>query len=455
MNTKSRLTASSSSSLSPRRVQVLVNGAVFCCLYLLALTCLKGPASSSSDDDADKVKLESSSSKNSTNINHDDSWLSSEARMITPTGSSNYWFLVAAVLATSSLYSYQRLYIPLKPRGLALVGLVISLTCLVPFLVYLYTGVSWSGMELSELHRRMIDSRHAILLFTWSGLSSLQLLGIILFKKLPKLIHKCIGRLAYYIVMPLVLFELHTNAVRVFLPDKPALLCRVVWGIPEPHLWETFLFGVSMAYALLTPVVMGMYWWLALQSIRQRQYHLHMVYSVLLITATSSAGGLRYLFQYFYATSHCEPFRSPETSIAVQSVSLATVPIFYIPLVTIIYCTLPLESRFIIRRCSNNNNSDTNNNDNNSDNNQQGRRQPRRPTVQWSYFFYMGHALTTLVVSGCVGIPSSITCQPPPPPPQDTTTTDSLHGSSSSRLVSAPLDFDNHLDRSSLVEGRV
>lgn len=70
-----------------------------------------------------------------------------KARMMTPTSSSNYWFLVAVVLATSSLNSYQRLYIPLKPRGLALLGLVISLTCLISFLVYLYTGVSWSYLE--------------------------------------------------------------------------------------------------------------------------------------------------------------------------------------------------------------------------------------------------------------------------------------------------------------------
>jgi hypothetical protein len=151
-----------------------------------------------------------------------------------------------------------------------------------------------------------------------------------------------------------------------------------------------------MAYALLTPAAMGMYWWLALQSIRSRQYHLHMVYSVLLVTATSSAGGLRYLFQYFYATSQCEPFRSLETSIVIQSVSLATVPIFYIPLVTIIYCTLPLESRSRLSNISN----------------QQA--QGGRPTVQWSYFFYIGHALTTLVVSGWLGVPSSVSCHPLP-----------------------------------------
>jgi hypothetical protein len=34
-------------------------------------------------------------------------------------------------------------------------------------LVYLYTGATWSGMELSELQRRMIDSRHMVVLFTW------------------------------------------------------------------------------------------------------------------------------------------------------------------------------------------------------------------------------------------------------------------------------------------------
>jgi hypothetical protein len=31
----------------------------------------------------------------------------------------------------------------------------------------IYTGATWSGMELSELQRRMIDSRHMVVLFTW------------------------------------------------------------------------------------------------------------------------------------------------------------------------------------------------------------------------------------------------------------------------------------------------
>jgi hypothetical protein len=70
-------------------------------------------------------------------------------------------------------------------------------------------------------------------------------------------------------------------------------------SIPEPNLWETLLFGVPLTFAVLLPVVMGMYWWLALQSIRRGQYHLHMVYSVLLITTTSTAGGLRYFFNTF------------------------------------------------------------------------------------------------------------------------------------------------------------
>jgi hypothetical protein len=397
--------ATSSSSSAPRCVQFLVGEAIFCLLYLVALIYFKGSK--------DRIRRETSSETSSMNNDQNDSlWLGPEARMMTPTGSSNYWFLVAALLAASSLHSYQRLYIPLKPRGLALLGLVISLTCVIPFLVYLYTGVSWSGMEMSELHRRMIDSRHAILLFTWSGLSSLQLLGILVM--LPKSIHKWVGLLAYYFVMPLVLLELNTNAVRVFLPEKPALLCRAVWGIAEPNLWETLIFGLSQTYALLLPAMMGMYWWLALQSIRSHKYHLHMVYSVLLSATTSSPGGLRYLFQYVYATSRCEPFRSPETSILVQSVSLAMITMVFIPLVTMIYCTLPLDIR-------------------------QGKGKGR-PTVQWSYYFYIGHALTTLVVSGLVGIPSSFTCHPLLVP-QD----DSIFSSSCLDLDACNLDDSSNL----------
>jgi hypothetical protein len=253
--------------------------------------------------------------------------------------------------------------------------------------------VSWSGMELSELHRRMIDSRHAILLFTWSG--PLSTLAAIAWNSMQATqISSHMGRKI------VVLYRCATGIVGI------AYQCG--WGLftGQASIALSSSCGLGHARAQsLGNVPFG-----SLHGIRVADTcrHGHVLVDSLGIYPTATASFAHGIFRSLdYHHEQCK-WLAVSLSILLRHFQLNAVsqsgnehrgPIRFLGhsnhLLYSIgdhYCTMPLESQS--RRCSNDS--------------KEARPRPRS-TVQWSYFVYMGLALTSLVVSGCVGIPSSIT----------------------------------------------
>lgn len=277
-------------------------------------------------------------------------------------------------------------------KQMAAISLVTSLILVTPFLSYFMTGISWTGMNLSEVHKRMIDSRHAVLMSLWMVFSIIQLTAYI-FKK--QAIHNRVGGWVVNYLLPLIFMELFGNAVFVFWPEKPHALATGVysakgWPIPESHhdmsIYETVVFTLPSLMALSTPVTMVMYYWLSNQALdrtngKKRNIRLHVVYMCCFLYATLAAGTLRWVIKQSFKSSECVPQTDNAIAALMQFRGEAWGGFVYTALLTAIYLTLPLETR----------------------RNDAG--------VKWSYLAYMlVSSLITPIAGWWAGFPQAIKC---------------------------------------------
>lgn len=241
-------------------------------------------------------------------------------------------------------------------KQMATIALGGSLFLVVPFVSYAVTGLSWTGMDLQEVHRRMIDQRHGVLMGAWMVFSIVQLVAYIVKKQQ---IHNQVGSMVVNYLLPLIFLELFCNAFRVFWPEKPHLLAVGVhtangWPIPdEPDdmtNYQKFLFTMCSMTAMSLPAMMLMYYWLSNQALdrsngKKRDIKLHVVYMCCLIYAAMGAGTLRWLIKKSYQTSHCIPQTDTIISLLMQFMGQVWVGWIYTAVLTAIYLTLPLETR--------------------------------------------------------------------------------------------------------------
>jgi hypothetical protein len=277
-------------------------------------------------------------------------------------------------------------------KQMAVVSLVTSLFLVVPFLAYAATGFSWTGMNLKEAHRRMIDERHAVLMGLWMVFSIVQLVAYIIKKQQ---IHNKVGHVVVNYLLPLIFIELFCNAVRVFWPEKPHILAMGVnyangWPVPETpedlSNYERVIYTLASFFAFTTPAIMLMYYCLSNQALdrsngKKRDIKLHVIYMCCFIYSAMAAGSLRWLIKKSFQTSHCVPQTDTAIAALMQYMGQAWTGFIYTALLTAIYLTLPIETR------------------------------RTNPGVKWSYLVYMIISTFITPMAGWYsGIPFGIQC---------------------------------------------
>jgi hypothetical protein len=316
----------------------------------------------------------------------------SDRCVISPT-SSFYWLVAFIVILPICFLVFYRLEIRgITSRHYAWFGLVSLLSGILPFLVYLATGSSWTGIELSPDLKNMIDSKHVVVMFIWFGLTVFQC-GAILGRCYR--LHARVGQLTLYLVLPLVLIELFTNALCVFVPEKPTLLAQAVRELSYKNdedeqtmkilsTRQLLLYSLPQMYSTLVPFTMTLYGYASWKSLQQGKIKLHILYSTVLICVSVGPGNLRYVIQLVYWQSQCGRhgvvYHTDALSALIQTISQGYISLLSIPLVALLYATLPLEIRL------------------------------QNPLVPVSFYYYMAHSSFSWFGAWAVGVPSGIDC---------------------------------------------
>ena len=231
--------------------------------------------------------------------------------------SATVWGLAAPFMALGFYYLYHRVQLRLSSRQLAGIGVLWFTIGAIPFVTYVLTGISWTGLQLSEIHRTMIESKHMIVLFAWLTTGLIQMGAISVG---ARKVHSWLGNLGQNILLPVVLIELGTNAVFVFLPDKPVLLAAALLE-RQPTLVEAVGYTFCFTVALCTPVYMALYGWLSHRALQDRQYALHGIYMALVVVHSIGPGILRAIIRGVFVSSGCLGTSSKTIVLVVQSIS--------------------------------------------------------------------------------------------------------------------------------------
>lgn len=274
------------------------------------------------------------------------------------TENSDKWLQLSIFTTTLYAYLFYKFEMKVSNKQIAYFSLALSAFSFIPFLAYAINGIAWTGLELGEIQRKMIDKRHAVAMFIWVGLSVVQLIAYLLKQQQ---LHNKVGRFLMNYLLPFIFFELAANAAFVFVPDKPSLAAHAVAAIHQDGIptgkagpMEVLAFMFTEAMALLTPLHMIMYWWLSWAAVdssdptgkkNKKDIRLHIVYASLLITTMSGAGILRWYIQREFYASGCPQREDKAISALLQTMghswSCFTYPAIYIG----IYCTVPLKQR--------------------------------------------------------------------------------------------------------------
>jgi hypothetical protein len=316
-------------------------------------------------------------------------------RCVISTTSSFYWLVAFIVILPICFLAFYRLEIRgITSRHYAWFGLASLLSGILPFLAYLVTGSSWTGVTLSPDLKTRIEVKHVVVMFVWFGLVVFQCGSIV--GRCYKM-HARVGQLTLYAFLPLVLFELYTNALRVFVPEKPILLAQAVRELLPYHTnrptttilstRQILLYSLPLLYSILVPFTMTIYGYASWKSLRQGKLKLHILYSTLLICGSVGPGNVRYYIQLVYWQSQCgrrhdDAVHSNDALISalIQTISQGYISLMSIPLVAILYATLPLETRLQNR------------------------------LVRASFYYYMIHSSFSWLAAWALEVPSAIDC---------------------------------------------
>jgi hypothetical protein len=270
----------------------------------------------------------------------------------------------------------------IKMKHLAWFNLLIAVSTVVPFAVYAWNGITWTGMPLSEVHRKMIDYRHAIFMGIWSIVSIIQMGAVLVGGKKFQSVHNQVGKFGMYFLLPTIFFELHFNAVLVFWPEKPILLTRaLLGGGMEPTLWQIIVYTLPLFYALTKPVSMMQYWYNSWQYLQApiRNIRLHAIYMTMFVTSTAGPGMLRMFIRTIFAQSRCPPHTENETTIVVQVLAASFTAAFELLIISILYTVMTPAER-------------------------------KSRAARYTYAWYCFHANVTWISSAILKVPTAIRC---------------------------------------------
>lgn len=228
-------------------------------------------------------------------------------------------------------------------------GVTMSCILFAPFAWFLATGFSWSGHTPTQEQALNIQKRHMPLAVSWFALSLVQMLTV----KRPS-IHVNVGKLLNFVVLPCWFLELATNAVFVFLPDKPWYLALTVFHDGEPSAVPTwlqvlascgpFLPGLTVAPTLL------MHWIMSLQNLypkkgQSRNIRLHYYHMICFAMVALGAGLVRFHAQLAFRISGCPMHQDPIISIYTQGISFPWYRVAEVVWMTFMVMTVPLSLR--------------------------------------------------------------------------------------------------------------
>jgi hypothetical protein len=297
--------------------------------------------------------------------------------------SPSLWWIFVVVFSSISYFLFSKVHMKgIELKHLAWFNLFIAVSTVIPFAVYAWKGITWTGMALSEVHRNMIDNRHAILMGIWSIVSVIQMGAYLVGGKRFQAVHNQVGKFGMYLLLPTIFLELHFNAVVVAWPEKPILLIRALHGGDiEPTLWQIIIYTFPVFYVMTTPVSMMQYWYNSWQNLQapNRNIRLHAIYMTMFVTSTANAGMLRMFIQSVFALSHCPPHTESETTIVVQFLGASFVAAFELLILSTLYTVMTPAER-------------------------------KSRAARYTYAWYFFHANVVWIASAILKIPAGIRC---------------------------------------------
>lgn len=219
-----------------------------------------------------------------------------------------------------------------------------SLLALSPFVAYLVTGESWTGLSLDESDTaRIVGSAqrpgHAFGMFAWFAVSMAQLLS---YKRAQRW-HNRAGMLAFG-VLAFCLVEIAANAIFTFLPAKPELLAQAILQSDHVSTLDVAKFSSAFSVGLLLPVGVAAHGWFAYAAIAgagPRNARLHIHHSASLICWILGPGAQRLIIRGLFAATECKPFGDPRDVMRVQIVSFHLAGFAVLTQLSLLVATLP------------------------------------------------------------------------------------------------------------------
>jgi len=230
---------------------------------------------------------------------------------------------------------------------IAKVTLVYSVMAFVPFACYFYDGDSWTAFRSTPEEHSRIMPFHAAGTMGWFFIGLVQLL---LVWSRSWSLHNKLGTVGLGLVLPYCVLENATNAMFVFLPNKPMLLAQSVLGRDDVTAWEIVLHCGPFLMGLLAPVGFASHGWLAARSVwpalgGKRSARLHAHHMSMVVCWMLAAGLVRWWGRWAMVLSGCDLFPDRLLVIKVQATVFLVNGVAVQIVGHLLYLTLPANLR--------------------------------------------------------------------------------------------------------------
>ena len=245
------------------------------------------------------------------------------------------WLILCAT-ATAFWLRYSGRFISASPTFLVRVTVALCVLFFTPFIGPLLSiGRSWTGREVGEEDQWRIKV-HSLAMFSLLTFFIIQMMSF----KVPA-IHKKLGPVLMFLVLPCIFVELFFNISEIFLRDKTVVLAQSLYG-KDATLRQMASVSPVLAGALSLPVHLLVGYCLSLHALygKRRDIPLHMFHMLSLSLRMPSAGVARFCFQMLFAVSGCQQFGDPLEVVRLQASGMILADFLYVFLLTGFYMTL-------------------------------------------------------------------------------------------------------------------
>ncbi|MFT7519113.1 MAG: hypothetical protein ACI9MC_001253 [Kiritimatiellia bacterium] len=247
-------------------------------------------------------------------------------------------------VATSASVIAARLIVPrwhlrVSEAKLVWFTILFCLAAFVPFGAFLVgLSPSWTGLALDATQHGRISTFHVPVVVSWFIVCLLQLF----FWRVPR-IHRRLGVVALFLILPALILELCFNAAFVFVPNKQIFLAQSL-GLDSSEWWKMLPMHWS---ALVLPLGLLLHYVFSMSALfrKKRSIRLHVYHMMSIAVYVMSPGVVRYLIQGLFAVSGCEQFGEEGTVMQIQTSAFILTGIPYFLLATLFFVTLDRKNR--------------------------------------------------------------------------------------------------------------